>query len=295
MSSSTTSTARREPPPIRRISPQFLWLMILVSLVPLAWLQFPREVSYWFLAAAEKARAAGNAELAAQRLQEAFSWNPDDPWLQVQQAQWLVEDEQYLEALKVSDQLAERFPNHVDLLELRMSILQHLERHEEAIAAARAVDQISLTSGRPDRAQALNNLAYARAVGNMDLEQALQEANEALVIAPGSPSYLDTRGFIFYRQGDYKAAHQDLDAAVKGMARFESRMAGAAAPSESLMQYFRGADAEKSIAQSLKTATAVVLYHRALNLEKLGRFAEAKMDRARVKKLIGREPDETLF
>jgi hypothetical protein len=40
---------------------------------------------------------------------------------------------------------------------------------------------------------------------------------------------------------------------------------------------------------------AVVRYHRALVLEKLGRHAEAKYDRARAKQLIGREPDETLF
>jgi hypothetical protein len=40
---------------------------------------------------------------------------------------------------------------------------------------------------------------------------------------------------------------------------------------------------------------AAVRYHRALVLEKLGRYAEAKLDRARAKQLIGREPDETLF
>jgi tetratricopeptide (TPR) repeat protein len=294
MSSPPTVHSRREPPPIRRISPQFLWLMILVSLVPLAYLQFPREVSYWFLAAAEKARSQGNAELASERLEKAFSWNPRDPWLQVQQAKWLFEDEKYLEALKVSDQLAERFPQDVEVLELRVAILQHLERHEEAIALARALDQKSLTSGRPDRASALNSLAYARAVGNLELEQALKEANEALVIAPRMPAYLDTRGFILYRLGKHKEAHVDLDAAVKGMPKLQQR-AAAAAPPDSLERYGDGVDAYQSYEQSLKTATAVLLYHRALNLEKLGRFAEAKLDRAQVKRLIGREPDETLF
>jgi tetratricopeptide (TPR) repeat protein len=292
MSQPTSFANRREPPPVRRISPQFLWLMILVSVVPLVYLQFPREVSYWFLAAAEQARAEGNVELATERLQAAFSWNPRDPWLQVQEAQWLVEDEKYPEALKISDRLVEQFPQELEVLLLRMSILQHLERHEEAIAAARAIDQKSLTSGRPDRAQALNNLAYARAVGNLDLEQALKEANEALAIAPGEPSYLDTRGFILYRLGKHEAAHEDLDAAVKGLAKLDGR---APASSYGLERYFRGVDATRSYEQSLKTATAVLLYHRALNLEKLGRFAEAKVDRARVKRLIGREPDETLF
>jgi tetratricopeptide (TPR) repeat protein len=266
--------------------------MILVSLVPLAWLQFPREVSYWFLAAAEKARAAGNAELATQRLEEAFSWNPRDPWLQLQEVQWLVQDEKYLEALKVSDQLVEQFPQELAVLMLRMSILQHLGRHDEAVAVARAIDQKSLTSGWPDRAQALNNLAYARAVGNLELEQALDEANEALVIAPGEPSLLDTRGFILYRLGKYEEAHEDLNAAVKSIAKLDN---GGTPPSGSLMRYFLGADAASAAQQNRQTATAVLLYHRALNLEKLGRFAEAKVDRARAKRLIGREPDEKLF
>jgi tetratricopeptide (TPR) repeat protein len=293
MSLPTSPATRRESPPARRVSMQFLWLMILVSLVPLVYLQFPREVSYWLLAAAEQARANGNAELATQRLQKAFSWNPDDPWLQVQEVQWLIQDEKYLEALKVSDVLAERFPQEADILQLRMSIFQHLERHEDAIAAARALDQMSLTSGRPDRAMALNNLAYARAVGNLDLEQALKEVNEALVIQPAHPSYLDTRGFILYLQGNYKAAHEDLDAAVKRMAKLQQ--GAAASPSAGLERYADSADAAQSFQQSLNTAIAVTLYHRALNLEKLGRFAEAKVDRARVKKLIGREPDATLF
>jgi hypothetical protein len=44
-----------------------------------------------------------------------------------------------------------------------------------------------------------------------------------------------------------------------------------------------------------KTISAVMHYHRALILEGLNRKKEADAERAVVRRLIGREPDETLF
>jgi hypothetical protein len=62
--------------------------------------------------------------------------------------------------------------------------------------------------------------------------------------------------------------------------------------SERVLAYSELSEPPRDLARQ---GAAVLHYHRALVLEKLGRFAEAKLDRARAKRLIGREPDETLF
>jgi tetratricopeptide (TPR) repeat protein len=242
---------------------------------PCAYLEAPREVSRWYLAAAQVEREAGHKELADQQMSHAQRWSPDDPAIFLARAEWRREDGQYLAALEDVNSVNERIPDNPAVLIERSQILQHLGRHDEAIADWRSLDRMSVTSGIPSRPMALNGLAYARAVGNVQLDEALKGIEEALVMQPGDPMFLDTHGFILYRQGKYSESITDMERAV--------------------------IDIEKLLREPTKDrplliqGVAAVRYHRALVLEKLGRYAEAKLDRARAKQLIGREPDETLF
>jgi tetratricopeptide (TPR) repeat protein len=250
----------------------WIWLLVLAMVGPCAYVQTPREIARWYLAAAQVEREAKNKELADQYITRAQAWMPE---ILLMRSQWRHEDGDYSAALDDLTALAEHFPDDPAILSARATEYQHLGRHDEAIADWKSLDRLSMTGGIPSREQALNGLAYARAVAKRELDEALKGVEEALKIAPRDPMILDTRGFILYHQGKHDAALADMNEAVKGV--------------EDL--YKQPPTSRRIDAQGV----AVVRYHRALVLEKLGRFAEAKADRARAKLLIGREPDETLF
>src|SRR5690606_29581392 len=98
----------------------------------------------------------------------------------------------------------------VRLLMQRAELLQHLGHWSEAVEDWTEILQVSDnedptraagTEALP-RAQLLNGLAYARALAGIELEEALQHANEALEERPESSAILDTRGFIHLRLGN---------------------------------------------------------------------------------------------
>jgi len=66
----------------------------------------------------------------------------------------------------------------------------------------------------PDNAQALNNLAYLLTQSGGDRAEALKYAQKAKELAPDKPEYSDTLGWIFYNQGLYPSAVQELERAT---------------------------------------------------------------------------------
>lgn len=64
------------------------------------------------------------------------------------------------------------------------------------------------------RSMALNGRCWARALANMDLARALKDCNSALSAAPHTPAYLDSRGLVRLRMGDYAHAIADYDEAL---------------------------------------------------------------------------------
>jgi len=282
------NTAQRRSRAIRLL----LGLVILAFVGPCAYQETPHEVARWHLAAALEHREAGRNEAAWESLARARSWDPKNPILLLKESQWHKADREFDEALKAVDEAAELRPDHWSILVARAEILQHLGRHEEAIDTWKQIDRISLASGQPQRESALNGLAYARAVGNAELEQGLDAINEALKLAPREPALLDTRGFLLYRLGRYKEALADLKVAVRD---YEGGLQTADANPSAINRVVYYSNLSEPQDQLMRQGTAVVRYHEALVLEKLGRYSEAKLDKARARLLIGREPDETLF
>lgn len=292
--------------PVRRIP----WLtLLLISGVVLAvygYLEGPREIGRWYLAAAaehwteaefaaargDPSRAAENREQAFDRLEEALRWSPEEPLWIAQRAQWLAAAGKHQEALEDCNLAIEKLGERTSLLGLRMTIYQQLGRHAEAVKDSERINDLSKTSGNPLRPEALNNLAYAKAIGKIDLDTALKEINESLRIGPENALFLDTRGFVRYQKGDYALALEDLQRACrnaeKELANMQKNLGSARKQSPdprlleiNLMQHKRN--------------LGVIFYHRALIHEKLGHAAAARADHNKVKELIGREGDETLF
>ena len=257
-----------------------------------ACLETPREVARWHLAIASRHFEAGRHEEAQRSLAKAQSWDPDSLLLVLKQAQFHKASGDFEAAVKDIDRALAALPDNVLLLEQRAELLQHLGRHDEAVELWKSLDRVSQASGQPPREEALNGLAYAQAIANQEVEAGLESVQRALQLSPGNSAMLDTRGFLFYRQEKYEAALRDIDEAVKGYQQM-LKLADEKLPlGDAVLDY---SELEEPPLVQAKRNAAVIHYHRALVLDKLGRHSEAKLERARVKRLIGREPDETLF
>lgn len=190
------------------------------------------------------------------------------------------------------NQLIERNPRNGSFFSSRSDILQRLERHEEAIADANRV--VELNGGRD--AQALNNRAYTRARANLEITEGLEDIKLALEIIGEDDwnvdretlaAYLDTRGFLRYRNKDYADALTDLNRAISLTEEQRDRRA------------LRG-DAQfgrrrrRSNVSQFAESLAVMYYHRSLVWESLGNREEAAND-ARVAQGYGYNPLAGVF
>jgi len=145
-------------------------------------LNAPLEIANWFHAAALEANLAGNLDASIDYLNRAIEWSP----------------------------------NSTQHYNVRAEMFQRLGRHEEAIRDHDRIVEISRPSNQVQLSLALNGRAYARAIGQLELNDALEDIE--LAIASDSQVYaafLDTRGYIYYLLGDMDAAEQDLKQATE--------------------------------------------------------------------------------
>ena len=63
-------------------------------------------------------------------------------------------------------------------------------------------------------AGAFNSRCWARALGGQELDKALADCNTALKLKPNTADFLDSRGLVYLRQGNYDKAIADYDAAL---------------------------------------------------------------------------------
>jgi tetratricopeptide (TPR) repeat protein len=307
LSQSGQSSPLRKAPKLRYV----IGLPLLVMLGIGVAIQGPPEIGRWKLAAALDLRAEGKKEQAFAQLTEAMRWFPDNPMLLLQRADWRLEDGQKDEAIADADRMLELGDESYSWLLVHSHFMQTAGEHQRAVEDWKKIDRESQRTGDPDRATALNGLAYAQALAEVDIDKALDNVNEALELAPGNSAILDTRGFLLYLKGgssslaaalkDMNLAVEDMDRRVGGSKR-DTNESNKAADKFSLLQSrpktlreaLPNSDPITARESALRSA-AVLHYHRALIFEALGRTAGAEADREAARKLIGKEPDETLF
>lgn len=308
LSSSTPPANRNQQARTRSRFPRPLfWIVLFGFFIPYGVVQVPREIGRWHLASALQLKSKGEAEAAYQELDAAGYWFPNSPELLLQRAEWKLEDGKPEEALADAKQMVAAGKESYRWLIIHASFLQHAGDFASAVEDWKKIEQFSLRSGNPPRATALNGVAYAEALANVDLDDALKNVDEALELVPNEPNILDTRGFVYYRRGDYEPALKDLDQAVKGLDDDLAAVDEAFGDETSPASYRRAVDMmprglkeinpmdAASKRQVYATAAAVAHYHRSLVLKELDRKDEAEKDWEIAQKLIGREPDETLF
>jgi tetratricopeptide (TPR) repeat protein len=269
------------------------WLSILtiagvcaLVLGPVVYLGLPDEISRWYVAAALEAHADGDTPRALEHMQAASDWAPENISIYIYRGQLKQQEGDYAGSLVECNKALEIDPTNEGALIQRSQAFQHLGRHDEAIADWKTLTSSPSMSRIASRVMYLNGLAYAQALGNTELDAALENVENAIKTVGQNSAMLDTRGFIQYQRGDLKSARSDLELAVKMIEDEYSQAAGTrqdTPPSEF-------DEALKQLAQSV----AVIRYHRSLIFDALNKPDAAAKDRARVREL-GFEPDEHLF
>jgi tetratricopeptide (TPR) repeat protein len=297
---------RDQPAPVRR--GRLLGWVLLAMLASWLVMQAPLEVGRWGLARAMQLRDAGEKEAAYAQLDEAMKRFRRDPELILLRAEWQLDDGNKEQAIGQADRLLEDNAEDPKRLMFHSHFLQKCGEQKRAVEDLKKIEKISKRSGTPDRATALNALAYAQALADIELDDALASVNQALDLEPNNASILDTRGFVLYRLDKHDEAIEDMDRAVAGMkgaieiARQEldeSRGSGLATRGlaelrPKTMQELEPRTRRGQLENVLRSG-AVIHYHRALVLKALDREEDAEKDWETARELAGREPDETLF
>jgi tetratricopeptide (TPR) repeat protein len=280
-----------QPPPLpaRPIPWLVIVLLLALVLVPLFVWEWPEEQLRWKVARAVEARLQGNKDEALTAIDEILRDNPKNVAVLLLRVQWQIEDGQGDRAL-ADVETAYEATGRRGLLLARNGVGTAVGRYAEA---ARDADTLlkDIGTNRPDRrANMLNLAAYTRAIGNIELKRALEQANEALKLATEEQhiALYDTRGFIYYRLKRYPEALTDLDLAIREVdAEFAAWKA--AHPHEA----FRPENADFSTRFNFR-GWSVIYYHRGLVYQALENTEKAEADFKQVREW-GFEPIEELY
>ena len=324
MNDSHPPTAQSPDSPRRRRSSWIIWLWFWITVGIVAIVQIPQEITAWKYAAALEAREAGENERSRELLAAVLKQDPAEHIFRTMKFQWDEEEGRYGEALEFLNEQLKRQPDNAGLIQARGQLYLRMRQYPEAIADAHHVQQIAVATGRIDRDEAANALAYARALGKSELDLAIAgiegpvrnaraELKEDLAELQAEQTkrktsfwtsllvaerklrlamVLDTRGFAELQRGNSERALADLEEAVQlGQDHWNFRQQHSR---EFSSQKRSVREWEKEL-ESRRHMLAVIFYHRGLAREKIGREAEARQDFSRVRELIGKEPDESLF
>ncbi len=149
----------------------------------------------------EAAIAGLKTALQAQGIDEA-----DQQQLRLALASTLAESGRFDESLKVSQQAISAWPEASDFRLQKAMTLFALDKTETAIKELRV-----LVEQEPDHAPALNALGYTLADEDRNLGEAAELIGRALQLDPGNPAFMDSLGWLQYRQGKLDQAIETLE------------------------------------------------------------------------------------
>ena len=159
-------------------------------------------------------RMLKDADAAAATVQKIKTAFPEDPRGSYLEAQLLRDKGRVAEALVVFEALMKRAPQDGSLVYEYASLLERAGRIADAERTLRDV-----LAKDPQDANALNSLGYLLADHGQRLDEAVDLVQRALTIEPTNPSYLDSLGWAFFRQGKLDLADPPLTKAADQLPR----------------------------------------------------------------------------
>lgn len=224
---------------------------------------FPREMARWHEAWAEYEELEGNLPAASAANSRALWWTPDD---------FALRSRKVTLQFRLGDA-------HAALQEADAMLADFQAAMPDPVPVPYQEQLISL----------LNQRAYARALAGKEVEAALQDVNHAMTLLRGAESaaILDTRGYILHLLGRNEDARRDMERAVSLM---QANMALQRQGLYSMYGYLTDQRNLRRGEQELQEGFAVLLHHRGLVYQSLGKDILAKTDLDRAQQLgYGRE------
>lgn len=263
---------------------------VAIVIVPVATLEIPREVARWHVAAATESALNGDYPTALVAMDRAIAWDPANPALLLAQASYRLETGAWEQGLQDCDQLASLLPDDPDVGELRSSFLHHLGRHREAIAVWKNILRTSGSQPANREQHLLNGLAYATAIGGLNLEEGRLAVEKALQIVANVPAILDPGGVLDF--GRAVTAHElgQADEAVQFATSARDSAESALQHVSRRASHAAEADPQAAIRrveeQAIRAHLAGILELRSQLNDELGRTDEAAEDRRRKQELM---------
>lgn len=163
---------------------------------------------------AESQRQLKDYTASSATVQKLLASFPDDLRGHVMAAQLHVSEGRTAEAITAYAGLVKRAPTEAGFVYQHAQLLESAGRVKEAEAVLR-----DLLTRDPQDANALNSLGYLFADRGERLDEAVDLLQRALKIDPGNPSYLDSLGWAYFKQGRLEEADAPLtEAAAKSPA-----------------------------------------------------------------------------
>lgn len=161
----------------------------------------------YMLGQSQRMLKEGDAAAAtAQKLKAAFPEDARGPYLD---AQLLRDKGRMPEAIAAFHDLMKRTPDDASLVYEYVGLLEKTGRIADAEKALR-----DLLARDPLDANALNSLGYLLADHGQRLDEAVDLVQRALKIEPSNPSFLDSLGWAYFRQGKLDLADAPLTQAA---------------------------------------------------------------------------------
>lgn len=168
----------------------------------------PDAVTLYLLGQAQRVLRDYDAATATiQKLKAAF---PNDARGQYLEAQVLRDRGQLPQAIATFELLMNRAPRDPSLVYEYASLLERAGRIGDAERALRDV-----LAKDPQDANALNSLGYMLADHGVRLDEAVDLVQRALKVEPSNPSFLDSLGWAYFRQGKFDLADAALTQAAE--------------------------------------------------------------------------------
>ena len=284
------------------------------------------DAASWHLAAAQEHNLErnrddtnGQLKLALESIDAAVAADPKNLMYLQRRSLWRRDAGDFEGALRdielIEAQIPtgdEGFQSRIGVLQLRGLIYQRQGKHAEAVVEqTRMIDRLakryegvtSMEDYSTAMSLALNNRAYFRAVGNLELEEALKDIDESLKLAgyeDGKPSPYstqdeavkrDTRGYLRYLLGDYQGALNDMERAIQVAENSYSILRMKVMNESRTVVDRRPIDLHM---REYEENLAVLYHHRGLIFDKIGRRFDAQVDFDRAKRM-GYNPARGVF
>ncbi|HWB09936.1 MAG TPA: tetratricopeptide repeat protein [Pirellulales bacterium] len=258
------------------------------------------------LARAQEKEDFGDFPGALADLERASRWAPNELKIVERRAHAKLKTHDVDGSLADFDQVLRSDRKNASAYMGRSVAYQRLHRHREAVDDL--TQAISMLPGDPT---ALNNRAYARAVGGIELDAALADVQQAIDIIDRElgpeeavqldlrshlqnawingrkAAYLDTRGYVYFLQEKYDLALKDFNKAIELSTTWQNVFMGQ-------LRARQAAPQQQAVQRQLDQELSVMYHHRGQVHEKLGRHAEAQSDLDQGEKL-GYNPAEGVF